>query len=305
MPIAAAIVGGAVIGGIAMNSAADTAASAQTDAANKASSVQQAQYQQTRNDLLPYNQSGQAALGLVNNLLGTGSGGSTGSSNPAATNSPDWNAYLAANPDVQNAYDALDPSVKSQFANAQAYAQYHYSNYGQKEGRALPTTATGPGASSSASTGGLTPQNYLTQTPGYQFTLSQGLRGVANSAAARGLGVSGAAFKGATNYAGGVANQTYGDQINRLMSVASLGENAGAQTGNYGTATASSIGNNITSAGNAQSAASIASGNALTGAASSIPNALITSQLLGKSGGIYADPNTAWSGGPPSYLYGG
>ena len=41
----------------------------------------------------------------------------------------------------------------------------------------------------------------LEATPGYQFTLSQGLKAVQNSAAARGLGLSGAALKGATDYA--------------------------------------------------------------------------------------------------------
>src|SRR5579871_6684786 len=49
-------------------------------------------------------------------------------------------------------------------------------------------------------------QAQLEQTPGYQFNLSQGLKAVQNSAAARGLGVSGAAQKGAASYASGLAD---------------------------------------------------------------------------------------------------
>jgi hypothetical protein len=53
----------------------------------------------------------------------------------------------------------------------------------------------------------------LVQTPGYQFNLSQGLRAAQNSAAARGLGVSGAALRGAANYATGLADSTYQNQF--------------------------------------------------------------------------------------------
>ena len=51
---------------------------------------------------------------------------------------------------------------------------------------------------------GMTEAN-LIQTPGYQFNLSQGLRAMQNSSAAKGLGVSGAAMQGAGTYATGLA----------------------------------------------------------------------------------------------------
>lgn len=57
----------------------------------------------------------------------------------------------------------------------------------------------------------------LEQTPGYQFTLSQGLQGVQNAAAAKGLGVSGAALKGAANFATGTANTTYNQQLQNAL----------------------------------------------------------------------------------------
>lgn len=54
------------------------------------------------------------------------------------TSSPDWTAYLAANQDVLAEYTRnVD---KSRFSTAEAYAQWHYSNYGQAEGRAMPAS---------------------------------------------------------------------------------------------------------------------------------------------------------------------
>lgn len=80
----------------------------------------------------------------------------------------------------------------------------------------------------------------LTQTPGYQFTLNQGLAATQNQG-----GVEGSPFGGATaaamqQYATGLAGQTYNDAFNRwqtqvtnLQNLAGLGANAaGSQAGN-------------------------------------------------------------------------
>ena len=122
-------------------------------------------------------------------------------------------------------------------------------------------------------------QAQLEQTPGYQFTKQQGLQAVQNSAAARGLGISGASMRGAADYATGLANRTYKDQFNlqqqrfadvvnlntvqqgnlsnqfgRLYQTAALGENAGAATGTAGTAAAPHQGNFLQTAGQTQGA---------------------------------------------------
>lgn len=116
-------------------------------------------------------------------------------------------------------------------------------------------------------------QATLEQTPGYKFNLEQGLKAVQNSASARGLGESGAALKGAANYATGLADSTYQNQFanamanqenqfNRLMSMTTLGQNSAANLGAYGTQTANSMANTTVSAGNAAGASMIAGGNA-------------------------------------------
>lgn len=135
------------------------------------------------------------------------------------------------------------------------------------------------------------PQKALEQLPGYQFTLSQGLKSVQNSAAARGLGVSGAAQKGAASYATGLADQTFGNQFNRLMSLASLGENAAA-----------GVGNNAVGAGNAQAAAANAQGGAVAGTSNQIGGIFGTDAILKNMGGSGLFGS---SGAPSSSLGGG
>lgn len=136
-------------------------------------------------------------------------------------------------------------------------------------------------------------QATLENLPGYQFTLNQGLKSTQNSAAARGLGTSGAALKGASNYATGLANTTFGDAFNRelaqrdaaynkLMGVSSLGSNAAAQTGNFATQTGQSIGQNTIAGGTAIAAGLNGAGNSVSNALNNIGGYQYANQLLGQ-----------------------
>lgn len=143
-------------------------------------------------------------------------------------------------------------------------------------------------------------QQTLEQTPGYQFNLQQGLKSVQNSASARGLGVSGAAQKGAASYATGLADSTYQNQFNnavtnqtnqfnRLMGLTQLGQNSAAGVGAAGIQTGQSIGNNLIGAGNAQAAMYNQAGNALSNTGS-------TAAMMGflnSGGGAAAASSTA------------
>jgi len=121
----------------------------------------------------------------------------------------------------------------------------------------------------------------LRNTPGYQFNLTQGLKATQNSAAARGLGISGAALKGASTFATGLADSTYQNQFNnaninqtnaynRLKGLIDTGESAAAGQGQIGATT----GNNIASAygygGNAAAAGYNQTGASLIGASNQI-----------------------------------
>ena len=151
-------------------------------------------------------------------------------------------------------------------------------------------------------------QNMLEQTPGYQFTKTQGLKGVQNSAAARGLGASGAALKGAASFATGLADTTYQNQFNnantnqtnaynRLMGVIGVGQNAAAQTGVQGTQLAMQQGANTIGAGNAEAASYNKMGNAVATGANQISGYMQSpayNQGYGSSSynGLYQAPTT-------------
>lgn len=123
-------------------------------------------------------------------------------------------------------------------------------------------------------------QAALEQLPGYQFTRTQGLKGVQNSAAARGLGSSGAALKGAAGFATGLADKTFGDQFARLMGLTQLGQSSAAQTGQLGANLASQMGQGYMGIGNAGAAGANAIGSALSGAGSNISQALLIQDFL-------------------------
>jgi len=204
-----------------------SAASQSASAAKQAAELQQQRYLQTRGDLAPFTEAGASVLPSLTSLAQSGPNG------PGGTN------YLAM---------------------AQGM---------------LPGQMT---------------QAELEATPGYQFNLSQGLKATQAAAAARGLGMSGASLKGAATYATGLADSTYqnqfansqtrfsdvynlntGQQTNlqnqfaRLQGTASLGENAGAQTGTIGATLANQQGNALMAAGNATAAGTLGAANSLTG----------------------------------------
>lgn len=124
----------------------------------------------------------------------------------------------------------------------------------------------------------------LASSPGYQFGLAEGNRGLTNSAAARGGLLSGAALKASTKYAQDYASTKFNDAFtqdatnkNRLATLAGIGQTSVGQTTSSGLQTGSSIanglmntaqvvGNNLTGAGNARASGYLANGNALTGA---------------------------------------
>jgi len=149
-------------------------------------------------------------------------------------------------------------------------------------------------------------QATLEKTPGYQFNLTQGQRAVTNSAAARGLGSSGAALKGAATFATGLADSTYQQQFanantnqtnayNRLKGLVDTGQNAAAQTGSAGTAAANTAAGAQIGAGNAQAAAANATGGAIANTANGIGGYMAYKGLYGGGGSsgpiTYGGPN--------------
>lgn len=147
-------------------------------------------------------------------------------------------------------------------------------------------------------------QATLEKTPGYQFNLTQGLKAVQNSAAARGLGNSGAALKGAASFATGLADNTYQNQFNnantnqtnaynRLQTIVSGGQNAAAATSNAGVSAANGASNAIIGGGNAAAAGYNAVGGAVTNAANNIGGYYAYKGLYGGGSGTASTSSTS------------
>lgn len=90
------------------------------------------------------------------------------------------------------------------------------------------------------------------QSPDYQFRQSEGQKAIERSAAARGGLYSGATGKALTQYAGNLASGEYGNYINRLASLAGVGQSQSQNLAALGQNTAAGVGNAYQNAGNAR-----------------------------------------------------
>lgn len=335
MPVGAAVgaagVGGALISSKAAKSAAKTQSQAATqagqmqlDAANRAADLQMQMFNTIRGDLSPYRQIGASALPGISALLGLPTTSSTTSSIPQTMVSPGAftagglaGATSAASPYaqyVQNNKD-LNDYWTSNYGKPGAFAgwglpdnatidqfgQRHWTSNGQGENRAYTpltaqqaTTTTGATAQPAISNTGIS--DYLSNLPGYQFAKDQGVQAVTHALNARGLGgLSGSLGKGIARFVTGLADQTYGQQLDRLMGVAGIGQNASAQTGNAGQAAASGAGSALVGGSQAYGQGLIGSANASAGGTIGAANAIgaglnnaasgyLTSRVLGMYG---------------------
>lgn len=127
----------------------------------------------------------------------------------------------------------------------------------------------------------------------YKFLSTQGQRAVTNSAAARGLGSSGAALKGAAAFSKGLASTEWQNNFNmqninqtnaysRLKALVDTGQNASAQTGSAGQAAATTSANAAIGAGNAQAAAANATGTGISNLANNLSGYAMYQGLYGK-----------------------
>jgi hypothetical protein len=120
----------------------------------------------------------------------------------------------------------------------------------------------------------------FSQLPGYQFTLDQGMKAAQNAAASQGLGISGAAQKGAIGYAENLAN-TFGSQYlqnywanqnnryNILAGMMGTGATASNQLASIYQGTGNNLLSGFTNTGNTLAATAAGLGGASTSAAAS------------------------------------
>lgn len=253
----AAVLGAAAIGGAASlasgamgASAANNAANAQSASADKSLALQASMYAQNRADAMPWMDAGKAALSQYMGELGI-SMPAANSSQPA-TSGFDAEYYLKANPDVA----ASAKYGKNPYQ--------HYVDWGKGEGRATAAPASNTPA---------TPfKSGFKETPGYQFQVSEGEKGVTNNMAALGMKNSGAALKALTRFRTGLADQTYNTYLDRLSGMAGAGAATTANQGQLGASSAVNQGQTITDAGAARASGYVGGANAWQNALGSFSN---------------------------------
>ena len=129
---------------------------------------------------------------------------------------PDWTSYFNNNKDLQDAYSSgkdFKGDPVNTFGSPEAFAQWHYNNYGKNDGwRTLPTT----------NQPAQTATDMYHQTPGYQTALDSGARAIGSSQAAKGLLRSGSTLKGITKYGEDLGNQYYQSMLDNLYKQATL-----------------------------------------------------------------------------------
>lgn len=108
--------------------------------------------------------------------------------------------------------------------------------------------------------------NFL-RSPDYQFRFNEGMRGLENSAAARGGLLSGNFLRGATDYGQRAASQEFTNYFSRLMDAARLGQNTAVGSGSLGAQMSGQIGNTMQGIGAATASGPVGAANALTGGA--------------------------------------
>lgn len=129
--------------------------------------------------------------------------------------------------------------------------------------------------------------------PGYAFRMSEGMKGLERSAAARGGLLSGGTLKGIQRYGQDLASQEYQNAFNRyqaerqarlnpLQSLAGVGQTTSQQLGQAGTQMAGNVGNLMTGGAAARASGYVGGANALNQGLSQYLNYSQGQQLLNR-----------------------
>lgn len=270
----AAILGSAAIGlagngaaGAMQAGAAKKAADAQVQAAEIATGYQRDATQQARIDSYPWALAGAQSLYAYMDELGI--------PRPETMILPDLTQgpFAVGQTTGQQAQPTQAAPQATPAQNNLNRTPYEQSAGGYVAGMAQNSLANTPSAPTTASPATaqpnalsvanmpMTARRGFTETPGYAFQVSEGEKGVMNNLAALGMKNSGAALKSLTRFRTGVANQEYGNYLNRLAGMAGMGQSQTNATNALTSSAATNIGNIQQNAGAARASGYINAGN--------------------------------------------
>lgn len=156
----------------------------------------------------------------------------------------------------------LDPSGKWHSNSKNGF------NFNEYLTRTIPNSGTGPNSQGGLETqynvpdlAGIPKFNWQAD-PGYQFRMQQQQDALANSAFAKGGGLSGGFAKDAMAYSGNLASAEYQNVFNRLSTIAGYGPGANAMGAAAAVNTGQGMANAASSAGAYRASGNVAQGNA-------------------------------------------
>lgn len=303
------VVGG-VLGFLGSDEQADAAksAAAQSAAASQAAiDLQRQMYEQTRADQTPWRETGQSSLNMLAQYMGVPSSYEQyyGMSDDELRNAllPEYTRQVTPPPPSAPFTGQFDNGYIPAFLNNALGRAGVLSGGSSASGTAVDEAALAARIAQikqglrgydpkAAQFGSLMRPFSMADyqaDPGYAFRLSEGLKALDRSAAARGGLLSGATLKGAQRYGQDMASQEYQNaynryqsnqtnQFNRLASMAGLGQTANQALQQAGTNYAGSVGNitmnNAANQGNAALVAGQARASAYGGLGTTLGNAL-------------------------------
>lgn len=315
----------AAVGAVSGASASKKAAKAQQQSAADANATQLKMFNQSRADQAPWRAYGEGGLNELAYRLGISAPGSAGAGQAnqlaAASQAPQVAQEIESYGSIRNRLmpqymemvtqlggegdsvvsavnnakleSAIDAEMRRQQSAINAAPRPSAPQQAAQQGVARPGQQNDPNFGSLLRDFSMAD---FEKDPGYDFRMAEGMKGITNSAAARGALLSGAALKAAGRYNQDFASSEFGNaynrfnnnktnQFNRLASLAGVGQQAATQIGNQGIATGQSMAQNQIGAGNARASGYIGQSNALAGGLSQGFNWWQQNQALNNSGG--------------------
>lgn len=291
MPWGAAIGAiGALAGGAISAGGAKDAASISAQGARDAAAEQGREFDIVQSQYAPQRQLGVGAMGLLASLYGIPN--PSGAANPGGTSAP----AMSGGPIMRGLPGGAGGYVFPDGSPANMSGAFSLANGGYASPRpagAVSGNASGPGARVSVgnptapAASGSPDYSAFYNSPGYQFTLSQGESAINRNAAASGNLYSTNTLGALNSFAQGQAGTQYNNYVQQLLALAGLGGQAASGVSSAAVATGQGVANSMISAGNANASGVLGSSNAWGSAIGQGGNALSNYFTNPNAGGQY------------------
>ena len=194
-------------------------------------------------------------------------------------------------------------AAKTQAKGAESATAEQRRQYDLSRGDQMPWLDAGKGALSQMQKLNAGDYSSFNASPDYQWTLSEGMKGLDRSAASKGRLYSGGYGEDLTRFGQGLASQQYGNYYNRLAAMAGVGQTTASGLGVLGANMANNIGNNMQNAADARASGYANSANAWGNAAGQLGQ--IGANYFGSKAPSYSAPSSQYSASQPANWYSG